>query len=824
MQPAYTSRPTFFGLGADGGTLGDMPGTLPSTPLAPSPRNASLDENPSNAPIPLGVPVGGAGSPAMEPLAPANAIEARPEEPLRSDEEAPLGTVALAPLRAAGSVLGRSHTVVDVLHARALKPHVQQLRGYLTIRLADVDEGERALRRVRAVIAAIRSEDLVGPPGLRARLYGIAREVAHDLLREMETTQPTSVRPPAPPWSPASDPHTRERLTKLREGLRADDAELLELRHVRELTPEDLAHVLERDVGEVLEDLQEATFRASELVHLIPGEALRELLREAFQVETKIPTTQQDPPRLGTTTLEPGSLVGERYRIQVQVGTGAFGDVYRAEDVEVPGHVVALKILHQAAYGEEDRQSALRELRHLASVFHPSVVHLKDHGWHESRLWFVMPWYDGETLESRMRRAPLTRAEARRVFEPLARALAAVHTAGLRHQDVKPENVFLAELPAWTDDPAEQVLPVLIDLGVAATQAEMLVAGTPTYFAPEVAAQFATVPHRPRVTPKADVFSLALALRNALEPDTQEDVSPGEVDAFIERRARTIPDLPTGRDLAFLEPHFERWMSLDADERPSASEFAEELAVLTEPEARRRRRRRFRRRAYPVLMMLAGLGVGLTEYVRARDAEHAAQVVAANQEAEAVREDLAQTAAERARVEADAERIRSRLTREQLGRAQLETRLASAEASLTSVRTELRALRETLAGARAEADARGERIAALSGEVDAREARIADLQRDQRTLAAERDALQEAHAQEQRRLQAQIERAERAQQTSERRVATLREELADAEADVSAERARRAAADARADALEQSLRDRTREAATSDSPATDPAG
>jgi len=215
--------------------------------------------------------------------------------------------------------------------------------------------------------------------------------------------------------------------------------------------------------------------------------------------------------------------------------------VYRAKDTEVPGHVVALKLLHQAAHSKTAKQSALRELRLIASVFHPSIVQFKDHGWFEERLWFVMPWYDGETLESRLQREPLSRAEALKIFQPLARALAAMHVAGVRHQDVKPENIFLARIPGFSED---EVTPVLLDLGVAATEAEMVVAGTPTYFAPEVAAQFASVECKPPVTPKADVFALALALRNALEPETQEDVAAGAVDTFIEHRAQETPRAP----------------------------------------------------------------------------------------------------------------------------------------------------------------------------------------------------------------------------------------------------------------------------------------
>src|SRR5690606_18333127 len=131
----------------------------------------------------------------------------------------------------------------------------------------------------------------------------------------------------------------------------------------------------------------------------------------------------------------------------------------------------------------------------------------------------------------------------------------------------------------------DEILPVLIDLGVAAEEQETLLGGTPLYFAPEVARRFVGEGGRDReVDRAADVFALALSLRNALEPGTQEDVPAGAIQAFVERRAHEIPPMPEGRDLRYLEPCFARWLSLDPRERPSAEELAEELAILTAPE------------------------------------------------------------------------------------------------------------------------------------------------------------------------------------------------------------------------------------------------
>jgi hypothetical protein len=700
--------------------------------------------------------------------------------PMDASMQAPREEESPLLLRAARSVAaaGRAHTVVDVLHARALRHYAEGLEQFLALRLGSVEAAELALRKVRVVVAAHESDELVRPPGVRARLYRIAREIARR-ERATEDALPSPIA--SLPWREGHDTRRHAKLQALRETLDPIDAELLELRYARELRPTELAFVVERDVADVLEHLHAATERAAKLVLERPGERLGSLLLEAFALRGRSPTLRDEALPAGPAPLAPGALVGGRYRVQARVGTGAFGDVYRAEDIEVPGHVVALKLLHQPSYSADTKQAALRELRHLASVFHPSVVSLKDHGWFDGRLWFVMPWYDGETLESRLNRGPLSRVEARRIFEPLARALAAVHEAGLRHQDVKPENVFLAKMPGFEDD----VLPVLIDLGVAATDAEMLVAGTPTYFAPEVAAQFASgVTDKPRVTNKADVFSLALALRNALEPDTQDDVPAGAIESFIESRAVSVPALPEARSLRFLRGALQRWMSLDPEARPTATELANELAVLTAPEDRRRKRRALWRWLLPTLIVLGALASAAVLHVRALAAEETARAAA---RVAAVREDLQATELERRRLAADADSIRATLEDERLGREELQSRLVDASASLNARRAELARVREQVVALEREKGTLEEARMSLETTLRVRSTELATLQGQLGALGAE---------------------LERERGTRQR----LREELSqvegardDLEAQIASERGRRAAADARATELEREL-------------------
>ena len=185
-------------------------------------------------------------------------------------------------------------------------------------------------------------------------------------------------------------------------------------------------------------------------------------LLEAFALDPgRVPTPARRP---RPPVLEAGSLIANRYEIEGLLGAGTFADVYRARDRDVTDHVVALKMLRRRSADQRSVDTALRELQLIASVFHPSVVQLKDHGWYEGHLWFVMPLYRGETLAQRLERKPLSRREARDIFEVLAEALAAMHRAGVRHQDIKPDNVFLASIGP-DDQDAARLLPVLLDLG-----------------------------------------------------------------------------------------------------------------------------------------------------------------------------------------------------------------------------------------------------------------------------------------------------------------------------------------------------------------------
>jgi eukaryotic-like serine/threonine-protein kinase len=382
--------------------------------------------------------------------------------------------------------------------------------------------------------------------------------------------------------------------------------------------------------------------------------------------------------------LPEGALIGNRYVVKSLAGQGGFAGVYRATDKLVPNHEVAVKLLNAPAASPEAQEAAMRELTLIASVSHPSVVQFKDFGWHAERLFFAMPWYRGKTLSSAM---PMGRAEARGVFERSAYGLQAMHDAGICHYDIKPDNIFLADIEGF-----EGGFPVLLDLGIAAKRGEKPTALTPDYAAPETASSIldggAT-----QVGTAADVFSLALSLRNVLEPDSVPQVGES-LPAFLHQRSTQPISPPAHRDLKYLAPLFTRWLSLDPAERPTAAEFAVQLAALTAPEERRKERKRLLMRIVPVVLVLGLIVTVLAlqlktttkQLVETQQAGEQ-QVVAANQRFEQLKSQSRNELDEKLLL---AQEFQSQRDRLQVLRDQLRTTLDTTTAERDRTRTDLR--------------------------------------------------------------------------------------------------------------------------------------
>jgi serine/threonine protein kinase/tetratricopeptide (TPR) repeat protein len=175
-----------------------------------------------------------------------------------------------------------------------------------------------------------------------------------------------------------------------------------------------------------------------------------------------------------------GEIVGH-YEIVSLIGYGGMGTVFRARDSRL-NRDVALKFLASHLRAEPDEQERLlAEARAAASLDHPNVCSIHEVGeTGDGRPFIAMPYYEGETLKARLRRAPLTTDEAVSFALQIARGLRAAHARGLIHRDVKPGNVMIL-----SDGSVR-----LLDFGLAVPATDRLsrpgiTPGTVAYMSPE---------------------------------------------------------------------------------------------------------------------------------------------------------------------------------------------------------------------------------------------------------------------------------------------------------------------------------------------------
>jgi len=326
-----------------------------------------------------------------------------------------------------------------------------------------------------------------------------------------------------------------------------------------------------------------------------------------------------------------GEKVGGRCVLRALLGEGAFGRVFAAEDEET-GQQVALKVVGLRRY---PREYAEHELRALAAIAHPNVVQLNEHGVEagaaEPYLWYTMPLYKGLDLAALLKsRGSLSLARAHAVFTRITGGVCEMHSLGLRHQDIKPDNIYLATMAGVAEHH-----PVLLDLGGAAREhANRPLVATFPFAAPEQTEALIggmLGEEHAAVTEKVDVYALAATLLFSLigskfaghdiaQNESGAEATPealralrAELSPIHAVRARSplpadaLPQL-TGAARQHLSEAFARWLAQDPSDRPRARQFLAELSVLLEWDSELSRRLQ----ASELRSKLLGVATGLS--------------------------------------------------------------------------------------------------------------------------------------------------------------------------------------------------------------------
>ncbi|MGH8482552.1 MAG: serine/threonine-protein kinase, partial [Nevskiaceae bacterium] len=274
----------------------------------------------------------------------------------------------------------------------------------------------------------------------------------------------------------------------------------------------------------------------------------------------------------------PGQL--GRFRIVRELGRGAMGVVYEAQDPALDRTVALKAVMLTGDTAERATYEArfMQEARAAGRLSHPAVITIYDVGREGDLAWIAMERLHGVDLRQQLMQARPPAKAALSIAVQVAEGLAYAHQNGVVHRDIKPANIMLGRGGRAK----------IMDFGIARLHASDIktqtgvVLGTPRYMSPE---QLAGRP----LDHRSDIFSLGAVLYEMLTgqaPFTGADVSQlmhNIAHAAHVAPTRRVAGLPSVLDLVIA-----RALEKDPAQRyQSAQELAEDLeSALSELPAR----------------------------------------------------------------------------------------------------------------------------------------------------------------------------------------------------------------------------------------------
>ena len=229
--------------------------------------------------------------------------------------------------------------------------------------------------------------------------------------------------------------------------------------------------------------------------------------------------------------LSSGTILQNRYRLVQILGQGGFGRTYLAEDQSRFNELCAIKEFSTTQSDPmvlaKARELFQREAATLYQLQHPQVPQFQASFAEGERLFLVQDYVEGKTFldllnEQRAQGRNLTESEVKQLLMSLLPVLAYIHSKGIIHRDISPDNIILRQSDS---------LPVLIDFGVVKEIATRLISGKTVNVATTVG-KLGYAPSEQvqsgRAYPSSDLYSLAvtaIVLLTGREPqDLYDDV------------------------------------------------------------------------------------------------------------------------------------------------------------------------------------------------------------------------------------------------------------------------------------------------------------
>ncbi|MFF5975272.1 protein kinase [Streptomyces sp. NPDC012769] len=263
-------------------------------------------------------------------------------------------------------------------------------------------------------------------------------------------------------------------------------------------------------------------------------------------------------------------LVADRYRLQVCVGRGGMGEVWRATD-EVLGRDVAVKLMLGHDHDPSAADRFRMEAQTAARLSHPHVVGVFDFGTWDGKLYLVMELVDGDSLAGdRTRPTALSAEQVATVAAHAAAGLAAAHRQGVVHRDIKPGNLLMDA--DGTVKLADFGIARFVDDPSAGLTTTGQIVGTGLYLAPERALG------QP-ASPASDVYSLGCVLYQLLtgQPPFRADTAT----ALLYQHIDTPPAPPRQLGVpipAAFEGFLLTLLAKQPEQRPGAQTIADWFA------------------------------------------------------------------------------------------------------------------------------------------------------------------------------------------------------------------------------------------------------
>jgi serine/threonine protein kinase/regulation of enolase protein 1 (concanavalin A-like superfamily) len=253
-----------------------------------------------------------------------------------------------------------------------------------------------------------------------------------------------------------------------------------------------------------------------------------------------------------------------KYELLQKLGSGRFGDVYKALDTTLDREV-ALKILKPEWSGDTlFVQQFQREAKIAAKIEHPNIVGVYEVGEEDGRWFIAMQYMPGGNLQERLDQfrdsnQAMPILQARKIALDIAQGLSALHHRDLVHCDLKPSNVL------FDADGHAHVGDLGLALSYTATRSTMIESnvqhspGTPAYMSPEQETGMA------HLRPPSDIYALGLILFEMLTGRSYKNIEPGTKLSTL--RMDAPPDL---------EALLQRILAKDYSQRPWNGEKAAE--------------------------------------------------------------------------------------------------------------------------------------------------------------------------------------------------------------------------------------------------------